>query len=245
MSAFVAQWRGTFGAAVIALLAEAALLIAAALWLTRHSSAPVADQSFGPIQLDLTTLPTPEPPPQEPEQPSGASASEPAPTPDASSPPPEPPSEEPTVPRSDLPAKEAPSPPVAPRRYVRDLPPAPLPDLSLLPRRQAAVGLSRPAPPNANGDAAQLTEFVERLNAALRSASVYPKEARGLKLTGRVLVRVHYRDGKVWDPSIIRSSGFAVLDKAVLEGVVRAVWPPPPRGYEGRELVVPINGAFW
>ncbi|ATQ70099.1 MULTISPECIES: energy transducer TonB [Methylosinus] len=243
MSAFVAQWRGTFGAAAMALLAEAALLVAAALWLTSHPSASAIDQSFGPIQLDLTRLPTPEPPPQEPDPPAGGSASEP--TPDASSPESAPPGEEPTVPLSDRPSRETPSQPVAPRRYVRDLPPAPLPDLSRLPRRQAAVGPSRRAPPNANGDATQLTEFIERLNDALRSASIYPKEARGVRLTGRVLVRVHYRDGKVWDAAITRSSGFAVLDKAVLEGVVRAVWPPPPPGFEGRELIVPINGSFW
>lgn len=232
---FARHWRDTFGAVLMAMLAEALLLLGVAVWLTRQLSAPPVAPSFGPLQLDLAEPPTPEPPPFE--EILADPASEPAPAdrePSPREPEPEP---EPD-------SSEASSRPVTRLSSPRAPAPMPLPDTSALPRR-GNVGPSRPAPPEANGQARRINEFVERLNAALRSASRYPEEARGMKLSGRVHISVHYRDGRVWAPSILRSSGFPILDRAVLEGVVRAEWPPPPPGLEGREIVVPITGSFW
>jgi len=242
ISSLVLHARDTFGAMLVALLAESLLLLGTTIWLTRHLSAPPIVSTFGPIELDLTKLPTPEPTPTAPPPPAPAVAER---EPPADAPVPEQSAQEQPVPLPEQPSQEAPIHRIAPSRPVPESGP-PLPDLSLLPHEQAArAGPLQPAPPWANGQTNHLNEFFQQLNAALRSASHYPEEARGMKLSGRVYMRVHYRDGKVWAPSIVRSSGFAILDQAVLDGVAHAVWPPPPPELKGREIVVPIMGSFW
>jgi periplasmic protein TonB len=247
-SSLVLPTRGIWGPLLVAFLAEGLILAAAAFWLSGRLSPPqtVSQSPFGPIQLDLTKLPTPEP---------ASAAPPPLPQITKSKPPPSaaPPKPEVTTtqdlserPLQQPESDDTPTPEASPQDSEDDPAPAPLPDLSLLPRKQAAhIGPEQAAPQWANGQSARLPEFYKQLNEALRSAARYLAPAHGMKLSGRVYIVVHYRDGRVWGPRILRSSGFAVLDQAALEVVTRAVWPPPPPGLKGREFMVPIFGSFW
>lgn len=239
-----APTRGVWGPLLAAVITEVLILAGAALWLAgRPSASPPISPVWGPLQLDISKPATPEPAPAAPPSPSEPAKSE-------------------QVAKDNQPAEEAPPQdtrdmaPQAPpdetpsQAIARVLPaepaPMPLPDLSLLPRDDAAhVGPRQPAPPHANGQVDRLSQFIQALNAALRDASHYPDSARGMKLSGRVYIVMHYRDGKAWGPRIVQSSGFPALDRAVIDGVTRAIWPPPPPGLEGREIEVPIMGSFW
>jgi len=198
--------------------------------------------AFGPIQLDLTKLPTREPAPQAPE--SGA-------PPDViekSAPAPAEPAEPAAAETTDR-VPEALEPEAPPARRVSrtakyDSPP--LPDRSLLPHDMAAhLGPPQAAPPKANGLLLRTSEFSRQLNEALRVAAQQLKTDRLIKSNGQVEIAIHYRDGKVWGPWVLRSSGISALDQVMLDGVARANFPPPPPGFEGRELVIPILGSFW
>lgn len=198
--------------------------------------------AFGPVRLDLTKLPTPEPAATDPAAAAGA----------VSSPPERDAKPEPKA------AEAKPTPHPAPDRSPAGEPKLvspsklasfDLPDLSKLPPQDnpANVGPKQAAPPMSNGQAIRMSEFFRQVNAALRAAMVYPDQARsmGMKLAGRVQIAVHYRDGKAWSPRIMKSSGIPVLDQAVLDAVARTTWPPPPPGLEGREIVLPVLGSFW
>lgn len=134
----------------------------------------------------------------------------------------------------------------APRQQsMPELESIPLPDLSLLPRDDAAHNGPRQAAPRlANGQVDRLSAFYQQLNAALNAAAHDLGAGRGQK-PGRVQIAVHYRDGKAWGAWIVQSSGSPAFDQVVLDGVTRAVWPSPPPGLEGREIIVPIVGSFW
>jgi protein TonB len=238
-----ASKRRVWGPLLVAMITEGLILVGAALWLTRHPSAsPPINPAWGPMQLDITKPATPEPAPAAPSSPASAE-SEPAPRndpPPEEAPPQDTPDSAPKAPPEDTTSQAIPS------AVPNEAAPMPLPDLSLLPRDDtAAVGTRQPAPRNANGQVDKVSQFIQALNAALRNASHYPASVRGMKLSGRVYIVLHYRDGKAWGPRIVQSSGFPALDQAVIEGAARATWPPPPPGYEGREMDVPIMGSFW
>jgi periplasmic protein TonB len=236
--------RGVWGPLLAAMITEVLILVCAALWLTsRPSASPPINPAWGPMQLDITKPATPELAPAMPPLPANPAESEQAPR---DNPPPEeaPPQDTPDM-APQTPPEETTSPAIS-RALPDDPAPMPLPDMSLLPRDDTApVGPRQPAPRNANGQTDKLSQFLQELNVALRDASHYPDSARGMRLSGRVSIVVHYRDGKAWGPRIVQSSGFPALDQAVIEGVTRAIWPPPPPGFEGREIDVPIMGSFW
>ena len=239
-----APTRGVWGPLLVALITEVLILAGAALWLSgRPSASPPISPMWGPLQLDISKPATPEPAPAAPPPPTEPAKSEQAPH---DVPPPEeaPPQDTPDM-APQAPPEEAPSQAMA-SAVPAEAAPMPLPDLSLLPRDEAAhAGPRQPAPRNANGQVDRISQFIQELNAALRDASHYPDSMRGMKLSGRVTIVMHYRDGKAWGPRIVQSSGFPALDQAVIDGVARATWPPPPPGLEGREIDVPIMGSFW
>jgi len=119
-------------------------------------------------------------------------------------------------------------------------------DFALSPPEVSAVaGPPLPAPPKANGQVIDISEFQRQINTALHEAAHKMNVLRGIKMIGQVQLVVHYRDGKAWDPRIIKSSGFPMLDHAVTDAVAEAAWPSPPKGLEGREIIIPIAGSFW
>jgi outer membrane biosynthesis protein TonB len=226
---------------LVAFIAEALILLAGAVWMISHGLAPPRP-ALGSIRLDLTKLPTPAPapaaPPASPE-PAAEIAAKPA--PEAPTAPDAPPV--PTAP--DRPPPEVLDRPVARRQAALESPPMPLPDLSLLPRDDAPAGRRQPAPPQANGQMILLSEFNRQLNEALRAAARDLKSSRGIKTTGQVEITLHYRDGKAWGLQILRSSGSSAIDQAMLHALAQATWPPPPRGLEGHEIILPITGSIW
>jgi hypothetical protein len=122
----------------------------------------------------------------------------------------------------------------------------PLPNLALLPKDHTERdGPDQPAPRPANGQVDQMSEFIRKVNEALRAAGRHLNATRGIKFTGIVDIAVHYKDGRAWGPWIVKSSGFPELDQATLEAATMASWPPPPPDLAGRELVLPVNGSFW
>lgn len=84
--------------------------------------------------------------------------------------------------------------------------------------------------------------WLSRLGAHLERRKRYPAKARARREQGTVYVRFSIDPGgNVLSVSLARSSGFALLDDAVLSLVRRASpMPPPPAGAK-RTLVVPVR----
>lgn len=230
---------------LMAFAVEALILAIVVFWLAKHSSPPAAGPQFAPIRLDITKPPTPEPAPTAPARP----------TPEMTKPAPKQPTQERTTatPPSRTPPQVAPQPQPSPVPSP-DTPPqtAPnpsssaSPDFTLSPSEvSAAAGPPLPAPPKGNGQVIDISVFQRQINTALHEAAHKMNVLRGIKMIGQVELVVHYRDGKAWDPRIIKSSGFPMLDHAVTDAVAEAEWPSPPRGLEGREIIIPIAGSFW
>jgi protein TonB len=101
-----------------------------------------------------------------------------------------------------------------------------------------------PPPPASHGAPAPTDLFMAALRGAIQGALRYPNSARTLHLSGKVLVGFHYADGRVWNCSVVTSSGFEILDRAALEAVREADLPRPPQELAGKELALAINVDF-
>lgn len=65
----------------------------------------------------------------------------------------------------------------------------------------------------------------------------YPPIARRMGMQGRVLIRILIQeDGRLKDVTLIRSSGYRLLDRAALDGVSRWSFDPGSR----EEILVPV-----
>jgi periplasmic protein TonB len=238
-----ASRRRIWGPMLVAFAVEALILAVVVFWLAKHSAPPTPSSQFAPIRLDITKPPTPDPAPTAPAKP----------TPEMAKPTPKQPTQERTA---------ATTPSHTPPQVASQPSPAPLPDTSPQtapnpsssassdftlspPQVSAAAGPPLPAPPKGNGQVIDISEFQRQINTALHEAAHKMNVLRGIKMIGQVQLVVHYRDGKAWDPRILKSSGFPMLDHAVTDAVAEAEWPPPPRGLEGREIIIPIAGSFW
>jgi hypothetical protein len=159
--------RGVWGVFAVAFVVEAMLLGGGALLFGgRLASVPVRP-ALGPVKLDLSKLPTPQPAPTAP--PAAA-------PPEAQDTPQDQPPNNPDPPAPEAPEQE-------PRQSLEEstTPPAyqlprddadkmPLPDMSLLPPLDGAHrGPNQPAPPLSNGQADRVSQFYEQLK--FRSAS--------------------------------------------------------------------------
>lgn len=132
----------------------------------------------------------------------------------------------------------------------------PAPQLSRLAPRASAADALRPVPglpatggrgvkggsAYGNSTAAQaevISRYEQELSGWLERHKVYPAEAARAGLQGRVVVRVQMnRQGKVLGNWIEKSSGHAILDKAVLAQVRRAdPFPPAPATYPGSTML--------
>jgi hypothetical protein len=236
-----ARKHRVWGPLLVAFAVEALILAVVVFWLVRHAPPPTANPLLAPLRLDLTRPPTLDaartaPPVSAP--PAAAEQAEPAPPEAASKPAPD-------LPRERTPA-EAPShkimhPQTAPKTAA-----LPLPDLSLLPRDDgAAAGAPQLARQGNNGQISQTSEFYRQLNVIFNAAARNLRASRGIETTGQAVIVVHYRDGKAWGAMLVRSSGFSAVDQNILDIISRIqTWPPPPPGYEGQEIMLPISGSI-
>jgi periplasmic protein TonB len=207
------------GAAVIALVVEAALFGGGYLLLTHKPVVPVE-----PRVTVLSLAPVPEPAPA------------PAPAPAPSKPLPV---ERPVTPVHHVtrtvtprsvtvptppapPVTQAQTAPATPSAVPTDAPPAPHPP------PPAATAAPAPASPNAS--------FEGALRAAIEAALHYPDSARMAGMTGRTRVAFDYRDGTVSDVKVLISSGVGLLDRAAIAAVRDAVYPKPDPAFVGKTL---------
>jgi len=89
-------------------------------------------------------------------------------------------------------------------------------------------------------------DYLERLRRRLAQFKKYPPEARRLKQEGTVLVAfVLARDGAVLDAQVDRSSGFPLIDQAVLDMVLNASPAPPlPPEFSGERVTIVMPVRF-
>lgn len=87
--------------------------------------------------------------------------------------------------------------------------------------------------------------FSESLKWAIRKAMLLPKHVLvyGSKGTGIATVSFEYRDGKVHDVYVTRSSGDKYEDAEAIRAVENAKYPPTPDLYKGQSMnfEIPIN----
>ena len=64
----------------------------------------------------------------------------------------------------------------------------------------------------------------------------YPAAARMMGVTGQAVVSFRFCDGAVAQVDVAHSSGSGVLDRAAVEAVQRASYPPTPKELAGKTL---------
>jgi protein TonB len=89
-------------------------------------------------------------------------------------------------------------------------------------------------------------DYLERVRRRVAEFKRYPDAAKKQKQEGRGAISFRIaRDGTVLDAWIERSTGFPLLDAAILQAVHEASpVPPVPERYRGAELTVSMPYAF-
>jgi protein TonB len=88
-------------------------------------------------------------------------------------------------------------------------------------------------------------DWAARVQRAVRIARIYPEVARARGLEGRVTLQlVLATDGRLLASQLIGSSGAMSLDRAALETVRRAKYPPLPAGLEAERTPVMVEVVF-
>ena len=216
------------------------------LWAPRDRPVPaVAVALLSPAELAALMRP-PTPPPPVAAAPQDAAPAQPLPMPPPLVPPP---------------AAEAPAPPMTTLAPAFDaaeplgVGEAPLGEAS---GQAAQGGAARPAPAVAgeSGPAAEAAEpevdpeelrvaYAAQVQRAVTRARVYPRVARDRGLEGRVLFQlVLSRDGRLLSSQLLRSSGAMTLDRAALETIRKAAYPPAPPMLEGERLPFAVEVVF-
>ncbi len=231
------RWSLSFGMAV--------LLFALGLWLlSRYHWQTPPSQTRAPIVVQL--LPEVPSPPVTPPAPAVAKPAAPTPTPAHPKPRVQPRRVPAVKPKPAARAKPQPSsvappaPPVEPETASADLQPGPATGLALP---------SAPEPPPAAPDEANATLRAPSAGdapAAYLSGTppVYPEQARRRGWEGTVLLRVQLdADGRVQAVTVLRSSGYPVLDQAAVSQI--ANWRFKPSLHDGKPqpsaLRVPVK----
>ena len=115
--------------------------------------------------------------------------------------------------------------------------PAALPD--------EAAGAEGPAEEPVADSGALRAGYAAQVRRAVSLARVYPQVARDRGLEGRVLFQlVLSPEGGLLAAQLLQSSGAMTLDRAALETVRRAKYPPVPAGIEDPRLTVAVEVVF-
>ncbi len=119
-------------------------------------------------------------------------------------------------------AAETPLPVTAPTAFS-----TPVPAPAIAPPPAMAVPATTHSGPSA--------EYLAKVKAAVQAAAVYPPAAMELNFRGRTRVEFKLRDGVASQANIITGSGMGLVDRAALQSVRVAVYPPPPAAAQGKE----------
>jgi len=93
--------------------------------------------------------------------------------------------------------------------------------------------------------APQSGNYLSIVRSRIETKKHYPPFARNLQQEGTVIVNVVIgADGAVVSTSLVKSSGFATLDKAALAAVRKAAPFPPPSGYGLGRMSIDIPLLF-
>ena len=111
---------------------------------------------------------------------------------------------------------------------IADAAPSPI-QAPTLPTAPPKVESPAPAPVIA-------ASFRSAVRASVQAAVRYPYAARMAHVSGKALVSFSYHDGTTSNPSIVTSSGYAMLDNAAKQAVETASYPPPPPELARRTL---------
>lgn len=152
--------------------------------------------------------------------------------------PPPPPPPPPKVPQPKIP----PPPDQQPLHEVPPIPspiplpnavPPPPPEPPLVPQQTPPVDLAKVR-----------DDFYSQLHAAIDAAKVYPREALLSGSTGTVTVSFDFFNGEASNIRIVRSSGSRQLDRAAMDAVARAHYPPAPPELAGQKMQLSIPIVF-
>ncbi len=142
----------------------------------------------------------------------------------------------------------APHPKPVPVSQKMELPPAPVPTAKAYqvpdpaPAPVPPAPVAKPAPPSV--DPAVRAVFEDQVRAAVQAAVQYPYAAKMAHIGGQARVSFSYRDGRVWAVKVVTSSGYDVLDRAALQAVSAASYPPPPANLAGKSLAFEVWVRF-
>ncbi len=137
----------------------------------------------------------------------------------------------------EVPAVAVPAPPAEPEPALAAAPAVPEPPAPLALADKPAVAEAAPR------DA--LFGFGRLLEQALESNQQYPRLARQRGWQGVVKMRVQFLPGgQIGQVSIVRSSGFAMLDETAVAMLRSAELPPIPDGLRRREFLLDVPVEF-
>jgi protein TonB len=130
-----------------------------------------------------------------------------------------------------------PAPPAAPEPALAAAPAVPEPPAPPAPADKPAVAEATPRD--------VLFGFGRLLEQALESNQQYPRLARQRGWQGVVKMRVQFLPGgQIGQVSIVRSSGFAMLDETAIAMLRTAELPPIPDGLRRREFLLDVPVEF-
>lgn len=152
--------------------------------------------------------------------------------------PPNPPPPPPPPPNTPIPKLPTPQP-------LSEVPaiPSPIPVPNAIPPQPPQPPPVATPPPQVNL-AAIRANFYAELHAAIDAAKVYPRQAILSGATGTATVSFDYHDGSVSNIRIDRSSGDRSLDRAAMDAVRNAHYPPPPSQFQGQTLHFSVPVVF-
>ncbi len=134
-------------------------------------------------------------------------------------------------------AKES---PVEMEKVVEQQPPQPPPPVVAALQPQEAPAVAYDGGKQTVDKATVLTAYVNSIHSALRNVKL------GRRVTGSGKVIVGFRiggDGKARSPEVLKSSGSPAIDKAAVDMLAKATFPPPPQGL-GSEEYYKVPFAF-
>lgn len=205
------SWQDFGAAFTLEALAIAALIA----WMAAHPPPP----KLIPLAIQIEAAPNLEAPPPEP--PKALPKVIPPPVKTAVVTPPSPPPPAPMA--TPVPVVPAPSERPSPSTSIASpfAPPAPPPP---------------PPPPVLAGPAGPSADYIAKVRAAVQAAFVYPAAAKALEFRGRTRVAFKLLDATPIGARVLVGSGMNLVDKAALQAVQNAVYPPTPADQKSLEL---------